>query len=141
VPGLRKCLLGAAATVAAVVVPCACAIAMSGSAKLTAHPKNLMVNTDMTVVGSGFPAHAKVSLRECGMTFWLAPNDPCNTENGETVEANGKGRFRTSFKVQVCPESEFGRAPTQRICYIGVPRAAEDAVHLEPAVKFKVSYP
>jgi hypothetical protein len=115
--------------------------AASGSERVTAHPTAVMVNTDTTITGSGFPAHMILSLRECGVTFWLAPNDPCNTENARKVEKNARGHFSTPFEAQLCPEGSPARQPTTRVCYIGVLRFGEDTGMLEPAAKVKVSYP
>jgi hypothetical protein len=138
---LRKTarVLGALAAVA--VAPVAVAHAASGTEKVSAYPANVMVNTDTTIKGSGFPAHTMVSLTECGLTFWLAPKDPCNTENAKTVETNANGRFHTLFEAQLCPEGKPARQPTTRICYIGVLSFGEDTGMLEPAAKVKVSYP
>lgn len=123
------------------VAPVAAAHAASGVEKLTARPRNVMINTDTTITGKGFPGHAMVSLTECGVTFWLAPKEPCSTENGTTVETNAKGRFTTPFEMQLCPEGEHAHRPTTVICYVGVRSFGEDTGMLEPAVKLKVTYP
>ncbi len=143
--GLRKTLpLWASAGSLAAIIGFGCvptASAQSGSERIVANPSSVMVNTHTTLRGTGFPAHTMVALKECGTTFWLAPKDPCNANNGKTVETNGLGRFRTSFKVELCPEGEPGEFPTSRICYIGVPRFGEDTGALEPAAKVTVTYP
>ena len=143
--GLRKTLaLWATGGSLAAMIGFGCvatASAESGSERIVAKPSSVMVNTDTTLRGTGFPAHTNVALEECGTTFWLAPKDPCNSDNAKTVEANGLGRFRTSFKVELCPEGEPGEFPTSRICYIGVPRFGIDTVALEPAAKVTVTYP
>ncbi len=140
---LRRTRCRAAGALAAIIAaaPVAAAHAAPGAEKVRAHPADVMVNTDTTITGSGFPAHAKVSLAECGLIFWLAPNYPCNTENAKTLETNAKGRFSTPFEAQLCPEGSPARQPTTRICYIGVLRFGEDTGMLEPAAKVKVSYP
>jgi len=140
---LWKTRFRAAGALAAIiaVAPVTVAHAALGTEKVKAHPADVMVNTDTTITGSGFPAHTMVSLKECGVTFWLAPNDPCNTENAKTVETNAKGRFTTPFEVQICPEGSPARQPNTRVCYIGVLRFGEDTGMLEPAAKVKVGYP
>jgi hypothetical protein len=131
---------GALVTIAA-VAPIAVAQAASGTEKLTATPKSVMVNTDTTITGGGFPAHTMVSLTQCGAKFWLAPKEPCNTENTKTVETNARGHFKTPFEMQLCPEGKRARQPTTVICYIGVLSFGEDFAELKPAVKVKVTYP
>lgn len=140
---LRRVLLRAAGAFAAIVavMPTAAAYAGSQAEKIRAHPASVMINTDTTLTGSGFPAHTTIVLEECGATRWLDPKVPCNTENRETVETNAKGRFTASFEVELCPEGAPGRHPTTRICYIGVPKLLEDTGKLEPAAKVQVSYP
>lgn len=139
---LRKNRLRAAGVLAVVAVaPAALAQAASATERVTARPANLMINTDTTITGSGFPAHTMLSLRECGVKFWLAPNDPCNTENAKTVETNKNGRFKTPFEAQLCPEGKPAHQPTTRICYIGVLSFGEDTGMLDPAARVKVSYP
>ncbi len=132
--------VGAIATIIA-VAPVAVAHAASGTEKLKAHPKSVMINTDTTIAGHGFAPNTMVTLTECGATFWLAPNDPCNTENAKTVETNAKGRFKTPFEAQLCPEGKHAHQPTTVICYIGVKSFIEDTGMLEPAAKVKVTYP
>ena len=100
-----------------------------------------MINTDTTIAGSGFAPHTMVTLTECGATLWLAPNEPCNTENATTVETNAKGRFKTPFEAKLCPEGKRAHQPTTVICYIGVKHYVEDVGKLEPAAKVKVTYP
>jgi hypothetical protein len=143
--GLRKTLaLWATAGSLATMIGFACVATTSaawGRARIVANPSSVMVNTNTTLRGTGFSAHTEVALEECGTTSWLAPRDPCNSDNGKTVETNGLGRFRTSFKVELCPEGEPGEFPTSRICYIGVPRFGIDTVALEPAAKLTVTYP
>jgi hypothetical protein len=131
------CLAAIAAIAAIALIP---ATAAAGGATLKAYPTNVMVNTDTTLSGGGFPAHTTLKLRECGARFWLAPKDSCDTENARTVETNSRGRFKLSFKVQLCPEGEVS-GPTQRTCYIGVLKFGEDTGSLEPAARVLVSYP
>ncbi len=139
----RKTLAGAAGALAATlaIAPIPGAQASSGAKKIKAHPRSVMVNTETTLKGRGFPANTTIQLEECGATFWLAPKNPCDTENAKTVETNAKGRFTTSFAVQLCPEGAHGRKPTSQICYIGVPEFIEDTGMLEPAAKVTVTYP
>lgn len=140
---LKKIRFQATAAILAIIVaaPVAVAQAASGMEKLKAHPASVMVNSDTTIAGNGFTPHTMVSLTECGVTLWLAPNDPCNTENVTTVETNAKGSFKTPFDVQLCPEGKHAHRPTTVICYVGVRHFVEDVEMLEPAAKVKVTYP
>ncbi len=140
---LKKMRFRTAGAVVAIIAlaPVAAAHAAPGAGKLMAHPKSVMINTDTTIAGSGFAPNTMVTLTECGATSWLAPNDPCNTENVKTVETNAKGRFRTPFEVQFCPEAKRAHQPTTVICYVGVQYYIEDVGKLEPAARLKVTYP
>ena len=72
-------------------------------AEVTVHPNNVMVNTDTKVRGSHFTPGQTVQLVECSQTQWVAPQNPCDTNNTKTVTANGHGAFRTKMKVEACP--------------------------------------
>ncbi len=137
----RKTWAYAAGALAASLAIAPVTVAQANSEKIMAKPKSVMVNTDTTVKGKGFPADTMIRLEECGATFWLAPKDPCDTENAQTVETNAKGKFTSSFEVQLCPEGAPGKKPTSQICFIGVPRFGEDTGTLEPAAKVTVTFP
>ena len=77
--------------------------------KLKVKPGDVMVNTIVTVTGKGFAPNSSVTLRECGRTSWLVPEEVCNTENAVTVQTGRGGRFATPFKAQVCPEGSVGK--------------------------------
>ncbi len=142
--GIEKVRFRAAGALTAIIaiVPVAVAQAAPGTEKLMmAHPKSVMINTDTTIAGKGFPANTMVTLTECGATFWIVPNEVCNTENVTTVETNKKGRFKTPFEMKLCPEGQHARQPTTVICYVGVQSFVEDTGKLEPADKVKVTYP
>jgi hypothetical protein len=115
--------------------------ASAGTPRIRARPRSVMVTTDTTLVGHGFPADSAISLRECGRTFWLAPEEPCDSDNEVAVMTDARGRFATPFKADVCPEGEPGRVITERTCYIGVPQAGEDTGGLLYPVRIKVTYP
>jgi hypothetical protein len=108
---------------------------------LKVKPDNVMVNTTVTVKGKGLPPKSSVTLRECGRTFWIVPEEPCNTGNEVSVKTSARGSFVTSFKVEVCPEGMPGKVITERTCYIGVPKFGEDTVALSPSAKVIVTYP
>jgi hypothetical protein len=141
--GLEKVRYLAVGTLTAIIalVPVAVAQAAPGAEKLMAHPRSVMINTDTTILGRGFPANSTVTLTECGATFWIVPNEVCNTENVTTVETNKKGGFKTPFEMKLCPEGKHARQPTTVICYVGVQSFVEDTGMLKPAVKVKVTYP
>lgn len=135
-----------------VVVAClACAVASAAAPQLAqakgragdlkVKPGNVMVNTMVKVKGTGFARTAPVTLRECGRTFWLVPEEPCDTDNEVTVQTNGRGSFATTMKADVCPEGMPGKEITERTCYIGVPKFGEDTGELAPRAKLIVTYP
>jgi hypothetical protein len=131
----------AAAMLVVTALPVAQAAAGTKQPKIKVKPHAAMVGTEAAVTGSGFPAGATVDLRECGKTLWLAPKSPCDTGNETTVTANGKGRFSTTMRVELCPEGEPAKGPTERTCYIGEQVWLEDEGELAPAAKLLVSYP
>ena len=130
-----------AAAVAAVVILPAWGAPALAAPQIKAHPRRVMVGSTVTLRGKGFPANQTIPLSECGRTFWIVPEQACNTENETTVKTNRKGAFKTSFRVEVCPDSETGRGPTEKIRYIGEPVPAEDTVSLLGAAQIGVGYP
>jgi hypothetical protein len=109
--------------------------------RITARPDNLMVRGHTTLKGSRFPPNAAIELRECGRTFWIVPEEPCNSANTIFVRTDAHGRFVTSFLVELCPEGMPGKVVTERTCYIGEPQPAEDSVTLLGATRITVTYP
>ncbi len=130
-----------AAGVAAVVILPAWGASALAAPQIKAHPRRAMVGSTVTIRGKGFPANQTIPLSECGRTFWIVPEQPCNTANETTVKTNKKGAFETTFHVEVCPDSETGRGPTEKICYIGEPVPGEDTVSLLGPAQIGVSYP
>ena len=108
---------------------------------ISAKPSHVMVSSATTVTGTGFPASSRLQLRECGRRFWLAPEEPCNTDNAITVETDRHGRFKATFHVELCPDGSVGKFPTERTCYIGRVRFGEDTGELQPAARMIVTYP
>ena len=141
----RRVTFATVALVAAVASLPAGALARTGArAKtpaITAKPASAMVNSRITLRGSGFPGHTTVRLRECGRQSWLDPQVPCNVDNETTVTTGAAGRFAASFKVEVCPEGEPIEIITRRRCYVGVPEQGEDTGTLDPSAEVAVSYP
>jgi hypothetical protein len=133
------CLVSATALLAG--APLAQARPRATPAKLKVKPGDVMVNTSVTVKGKGFAPKSLVTLSECGRTFWLVPEELCNTDNAVTVLTTARGSFVTSMKAQVCPKGMPGKAITERTCYIGVQKFTEDTVTLAPAAKLIVTYP
>ncbi len=114
--------------------------ASEGAPKINARPHSVMVNSNTTLKGRGFPANATLQLQECGFTSWLAPNDPCLPDT-VTVATDSRGRFQTSFKVGLCPEGKPTKEPTQRVCYVGELQTGEDTGSLVGAARLIVTYP
>jgi hypothetical protein len=109
------------------------------SATITLKPNNVMVNTYTTVTGHHFLPHQTVSLRECSQTSWIAPQNPCDTNNGRTVTANSFGTFVTRMKVEACPRLAAGISEQ---CYIGVPKPTGiDTIELTPNAGIVVTFP
>lgn len=135
-----KTIAAAALATAAVLGTSVSASARSAAPKVTAHPHQVMVDTATSVAGRGFPADTQIELRECGRTFWMAPADPC-LESGVTVTTDAKGRFRTTFRVGLCPEGDATKKPTQRVCWLGAISNGEDTGSLIGAARLIVTYP
>jgi len=113
----------------------------AGHGAIKVKPNDVMVTTSVQVKGSGFAHKAPITLRECGRTFWLVPEEPCNTGNEVTVTTNTHGSFVASMKAEVCPEGMPRKEITERTCYIGVPKFGEDTGELSPSAKLIVTYP
>jgi hypothetical protein len=135
---LRLCVLLAFALT---LVPIATAQAGTSSPKIRAKPHSVMVNTETTLKGRGFPANTTITLEECGRTFWIAPEDPCLDEGAKTVTTDAKGKFQTGFPVGLCPEGEATKKPTQRVCYVGELVTGEDTGSLVAPAKLIVTWP
>jgi hypothetical protein len=142
----RRHVLGGALAVCAAIGSVSAGVAQAhrGShAKqphISAKPSNLMVNQSTALLGSGFPKHTSITLRECASASWIVPQQPCIEGLAVTVKTNGSGHFSTQFKVGVCEGTSSG--PTQRTCYIGEPRPSGiDTMQLVGAVTIQVSYP
>ena len=108
---------------------------------LHAKPHKAMVGTTIMLKGMGFPANQTITLAECGERQWLAPADPCLTENAIELMTNAKGRFETPFEVGLCPEGEQIGMRTERRCYVGELVTGEDTGELAGSAKLLVSYP
>lgn len=138
---LRRSLAAIIALVAALAAAAPAPAMGAAAPKIMAKPHKLMVNTTTTLKGRGFPANTTIQLRECGRTFWLAPDYPCLESNATSVLTDAKGRFQTTFQVGLCPEGEATKRPTQRVCYVGELVAGEDTGELVGAARLLVSYP
>ena len=110
---------------------------------IVATPNNVMVNTTVSLVGTGFPAHAKLVIKECGQTTWVVTQKPCDTNNTINVVTDAHGRFAARFKVELCPRTGTSTGPiTRETCYIGNPRpSGVDTIRLVGAAKVIVTYP
>lgn len=134
-------LVAAGALVAAGLTAVPAAGAATAGPKIGAKPHSVMVDGSMTLKGRGFPANSTIQLRECGRTFWLAPENPCLESNATSVTTDAKGRFRTTLQAGLCPEGEATRKPTQRVCYVGELVSGEDTGSLVGAARIIVTYP
>ena len=108
---------------------------------IVAKPNNLMVRTKTTLTGTGFPARARVTIKECSITNWVVTANPCVKNNTISVVTNGHGRFTHQFRAELCG-GKRGRFPTSQICYIGDPHPeGVDTMTLLGAAKITVTYP
>jgi hypothetical protein len=129
-----------AAIVTLVPASSAAALPLTGPT-IVAHPNNLMVNTDTTLVGRNFRPATTLHLAECGKTMWVVPSSPCDTNNTVTVTTSPSGGFSTPFKAELCPGG-VRVGPTAVRCYIGVPKPTGiDTETLKAAVAITVTYP
>ena len=111
---------------------------------IVATPNNVMVNTTVRLVGTGFPAHATLVIEECGSTTWVVGTQaPCDTSNTISVATNRRGRFTSPFKVELCPRPNPPTPPvTRETCYVGNPQPRGiDTITLVGAAKITVTYP
>jgi len=140
--GRTLLVAGASAAALAVVAVPATAAARETAPRVRARPHRVMVGSATTLRGRGFPPDAQIELRECGRTFWLEPEEPCDTANALSVTTDGKGAFTATLHVELCPEGEPGRrGPTERVCWIGERRIEEDTGALLGAGRLAVTYP
>jgi hypothetical protein len=119
------------------------AVGSSGAPHIVAQPNNVMVNTTVKLIGTGFKPHATLDLMECGSTNWIVPQDPCNTST-ITVTTNGRGHFVQTFEATLCPRSSSGggHPVTEERCYVGDPSPSGiDTINLVGHVKIIVTYP
>jgi hypothetical protein len=108
---------------------------------IVAKPNNLMINTKTTLTGSGFPANAKLTIKECPARNWIVPQNPCVKNNAISVRTDAHGRFTRQFRGEICG-GRHGPEPTSQICYIGDPHPeGVDTITLLGAVKVTVTYP
>ena len=111
---------------------------------IVAKPNNVMVNTKITLTGTGFPARTKLAIKECSSTGWVVvAQRPCDTANAISVVTDRHGRFVHAFKVQLCPRLKIGPGPvTRETCYIGNPQPrGVDTITLVGAARVIVTYP
>jgi hypothetical protein len=110
---------------------------------IVARPDNLMVNTDTTLTGTGFPPDRTLTVEECSETTWIVPQNPCATSNIIHVHTTLTGRFRHEMKAEVCPAPGSIAPPgfAER-CYVGVPRpTGVDVIVLVGAARITVTGP
>lgn len=103
-----------------------------------------MVNTAITLTGSGFPAHMRLRIAECSSTAWVVvAQKPCDRANRIWVHTHATGRFSSSFTAELCPRTSAGSDPvTQETCYVGVPEPSGiDTITLVGAAQVIVTYP
>ena len=142
--GTRVFVCVAAAAVLAGIVPASAGAVSSTPPRIVAKPNNVMVNTKIDLVGTGFPARTRLSIKECGSTGWVVvAQHPCDTDNTISVLTDAHGRFARKFHVELCPRTKTTTGPvTQETCYIGNPQPrGVDTMSLVGAARITVTYP
>lgn len=112
--------------------------------RIVVKPNNVMVNTVVSLTGSGFAAKAKLSIMECSNRGWVVvAQHPCVSDNKISVATDAHGRFVRKFRVKLCPRSTTGTGPvTKETCYIGNPHPEGiDTMSLIGAARITVTYP
>ena len=112
--------------------------------RIVAKPNNVMVNTKITLTGTGFADRAKLSIMECSNSGWVVvAQHPCVSDNKISVVTDAHGRFTRMFKVELCPRTSTGSGPvTKETCYIGNPHPeGVDTISLIGAARVTVTYP
>jgi hypothetical protein len=106
-------------------------------------PNEVMVNQTVTLTGANFPANTTITLKDCAQKTWIVPQEPCAPEDEVTLTTNALGRFKTPFKVGLCPAPPPKEPPvTRRTCFIGAPHPfGVDEVELVGAAKVIVTFP
>ena len=112
--------------------------------RIVAKPSNVMVNTKITLTGTGFAAKAKLSIMECSNRNWVVvAQHPCVSDNKISVVTDAHGGFTRKFRVELCPRTTTGPGPvTQETCFIGNPHPEGiDTMSLIGAARITVTYP
>jgi hypothetical protein len=118
--------------------------APTGSPQIVATPNDVMVNTQITLTGSGFPPHMRLRIAECSSTGWMVvAQKPCDNANKIWVHTHAHGNFSSPFTAELCPRTSTGPDPvTQETCYVGVPEPSGiDTISLVGAAQVIVTYP
>ena len=138
-PLLLLSLAMAAAGVGVWSVPASAATA--AAPHIVAKPTHVMVNQQVALQGRGFAPDVSLTLLECSETHWIAPKNPCLSDNSITVHTTASGAFRARMKAEICPAAS-SPPQTERTCYIGVPHpTGVDTVQLVGAARIVVSWP
>lgn len=109
---------------------------------ITATPDNVMVNSDVTLVGHRFAPDHTLRLRVCNAKRWVVPQHPCS-DGAIHVTTGRAGRFRATWTAALCPRADWpGHPVTEERCYVGLPMPqGVDTVTLVGHVKVIVTYP
>jgi hypothetical protein len=137
----HKILAGAALSLGMLVLAAA-PVAGAAGPHITARPTDVMVNSTVSLRGSGFPPGTTLTLAECSTKQWIVPSSLCLTTNTVTVHTNSTGGFKSRMVAEICPPHPPVTPPTQRTCYIGEPvPSGIDTITLVGAAKIVVSWP
>jgi len=118
--------------------------ARSAHPRIVASPNDVMVNTQITLTGKGFPLHTRLRIKECSSTTWpVVAQNPCDSANKIWVHTRAHGRFSSPFSAELCPRTSTGTDPvTQETCYVGVQEPSGiDTITLVGAAQVIVTYP
>jgi hypothetical protein len=137
----RRYLLAAGALVGSLTMALCWSPAWAATPHITATPTDPMVDTPVSLAGSGFPHSATFTLQECSSKDWVVPANPCLITNRVHVHTNAEGAFNATMTAQICPAST-PPFRTRRKCYIGEPvPSGIDTITLVGAAKIVVSWP
>jgi hypothetical protein len=101
-----------------------------------------MVNTATKLIGRNFKPSTTYTVKECGMTSWSVPQNPCDSTNSIVVTTNAHGGFKSAFIVQTCPSGANSSPGFSQTCYIGVPTPSGiDTIALVGAARITVTGP
>jgi hypothetical protein len=111
--------------------------------RIVVTPNNAMVDSTVMLKGSGFAAHATLTIEECSVTQWYVLASPCVGTNNVVVVSGAHGGFSAPMTADLCDSGPWpGHPITERRCYVGEPKPnGVDTIGLVGAARLIVTYP